>query len=466
MILALMIGLGGPALAGWMLIRLLEGSAPVLGRYERWLAAAVLGPTLATFVEFLLLWSGLLRITQTGVLVCYLLLLAVLGFALWLRRGTLRAAAPLPSPSPALHKIGRTLAIIAGIWTLLKVSAGMFLLLMSPPYQDDTVNNWNFRGKVLLHAQELTLTLKRGYDRVETNTVTSYPPSVSLFKANLAALNGGWSEPLVNLPHMLWYLAILGLLFCALRRHVSLGWSLLGVYVFASLPLPLVHGSVAYADLYVAAHALIAMSALLRASGETESARRRSLLLISTLAVALLGFTKNEGITLYLPAFAITFAAAFALWKKSNTQRWNDLLPCAVIAAAVLLPWFAYKWSNGLGFGNAKDVGSLGFGWQPGVIGAVLRNSFLGGSWLLFFPFFIAIFIAGFRKALQPPLLLLTGFLILVFGAQMAAFLFTSLSAEAIYQTGYGRGVVQLLPAACMLAVLLLSTAMRKNENR
>ncbi len=458
-LLALLLGLGLPALAGWTLLRLLEGGSPVLGRSERWLAGGVLGVTLSTFTEFLLLWARLIPLTRTGVLVSSALLLALLSALLFWRRGTLRVPPAPPAPSAPLPPALRILAWILGAWVAAKVATGAFLLTMSPPFQDDVINNWNFRGKVLYFARELTLTMRRGYGIVETGAVSSYPPSLPLLKANLAAIAGGWNEALVNAPHILWYLAALALLFFALRWWLSVGWSLLGAFLLSGIPLYLLHGSTAYADLFVSLHVLIAASALLRSVEEDDPGRRRSLTLIFGLCAGLLTFTKNEGIALYLPVLALCAVAALALQARrgglGNVLR--GWLTATAIAAALLLPWLAYKWTYGLGFGNAKDVSSLALGWQPGVLSAIAKNSFLGGSWLLFFPLIAGSIAYRWRIAFRPPVLLLTLLVLLTYAAQLMIFLFTSLSVEALYQTGYGRGVVQLLPVGCMLITLLLA---------
>jgi hypothetical protein len=57
---------------------------------------------------------------------------------------------------------------------------------------------------------------------------------------------------------------------------------------------------------------------------------------------------------------------------------------------------------------------------------------------------------------------ILTLFLLIVIGMQLALFLFTSLSVEAAYQTGLARGFVQLAPLIVLLTVLLARDAIRE----
>jgi hypothetical protein len=465
-ILSIAIGIGVPALNGWLALRVLEGAHPVLARWERWAIGAILGATLTVFIQFLLLWSGIIGVNTAGLLMSSGGTTLVLGIVwLWQCKGLKGISIALPASAP-LPVWGRWLAGIAAVWIVLKLCTGGFLLIMSPPYYDDVINNWNFRAKTLLHRNALTLTLDRGYGVVDTNTVTSYPPSIPLIKANMTILMGRWSEGLVNLPHIVWYALALVILFWQLRWRLSLGWGLVGTYLLSSIPLYLLHGSVAYADLFLSIHVLIAVSLCYRALIAADGAHARSLLLIAALSAGLTAFTKNEGTVLLFPLLAACIAVV-TIWRMRNDPRAiKTLLLCAALCAALVLPWIAYKWMNGLGFGNAKDVSGLDIGWQKGVVGALLRNSFLTGGWLLFFPCLIALLVVHWRNALRTPLVLITGFLLCTYGLQAMIYLFTSLSVEAIYQTGYGRGVVQLLPTACLLATVLLHEAKRTLVDR
>jgi hypothetical protein len=347
-------------------------------------------------------------------------------------------------------------ATVLGLWVVVKITAGTFLLTALPPFHDDVINNWNFRGKVLYYAQELTLTLNRGYGVVEDKMVSSYPPSIPLLKADYAAVAGQWSEPLVNAMHMLWYVYALVLLYCALRWHTTRGWALLGTYILSSLPLYLVHGAVAYADLWLSIHVLLALSFLLRALKEEHAKRRTALFTLFSFTTALTVFTKNEGLALYLPALTLLFLAA--MYKERARMR--PILTYVILTGSVTLPWLVYKWVHALSFGNAKPVSLLDSSWHEGVLSAIWLNTFFEGNWLLLFPLFLALLVIGWKKILRTPLALIIGFLSLVYFFQVFLFLFTILAPEALFQTGYGRGVIQLLPGIVLVAVLLAAPSL------
>jgi hypothetical protein len=82
-------------------------------------------------------------------------------------------------------------------------------------------------------------------------------------------------------------------------------------------------------------------------------------------------------------------------------------------------------------------------------------NTFSEGNWLLLFPLFFGLLAFRWRDAFGW-LLIPTMFFLFVYVGQALLYLFTSLSREAILQTGYARGLIQLMPLIVMLTILLL----------
>lgn len=452
-IIAFIIGTLLTTATGFMILRLLEGKTPVLRRIERLCAGFVFGGTLTVFVQFLLLNTQIISITRGGVILLQLGLVVLLGIALFLRRSTLIEIGMSPPPSPPLSRLAIIVSVIIGLWIVLKIITGTFLLTATPAFHDDVINNWNFRGKVLYYAQELTLTLERGYGVVEDNKVSSYPPSIPLMKANYAALAGQWNEPLVNAMSMLWYICALILLYCALRWHTSRGWGLIGTYILSSIPLYLIHGSVPYADLWLSIHVLLALSFLLRALKEEDLKRRNTLLALFAFATALTVFTKNEGLALYLPALTLLFIVAI---RKMQSRK-RPALTYIILTGSITIPWLLYKWIHDLPFGNAKSISLVDLSWHENVLRAIWINTFLEGNWLLLFAVFLGILAISFKKMIHTPISLIVGFLFFVYFFQLFLFLFTILATEALNQTGYGRGLIQLVPTVVLVTVLLLA---------
>jgi len=116
----------------------------------------------------------------------------------------------------------------------------------------------------------------------------------------------------------------------------------------------------------------------------------------------------------------------------------------------------SFKLMNGLTFGNAKPIGGTSLSWQEGVLNAVWINTFFEGNWIFLFPLLIGLLIAQHKKALRTSLMALSSFIIIVYGGQLFIFLFTTVSAEALRQTGYARALVHLVPIATVLVTVLL----------
>jgi hypothetical protein len=364
-----------------------------------------------------------------------------------------------PKPPRWLHI---TLWILVGTVIARALFLGSVFLLATPTFLDDTFDNWNLRGKVYFFDEALTLSLP-GEDPVNSmQTIGSYPPAVPMFKAWTASLAGEWSEPAANAVHLFWYLAALVLLARTVRRLAGPGWDLFAVYLLGAIPLYMMHGTNPYADAFLSMHVLLTLIFPLRAMVTADAGSRMSLMRLGAVAAGLLPFTKNEGLLLYLPPLLLLIAIGLVIGLKKKTITMQEVLHtilwyggCLVIFA---LPWLAFKWMNGLTFGNAKPIGTLGFGWQSGVLIALWVNTFFEANWHFFFPLLIGLLIWRRRSAFGQ-WAALTAFILIVYGGQLAIFLFTPLGVEARMQTGLARGGVQLLPAMSLLVVLLLANA-------
>ncbi len=459
-LLFLPIGIALPTLTGWLLLRILEGHTSVLFRTERWAIGFVLGLTLTMYVTFLTHVCGLISLNFIGFFSVQCLLTLVCGGIWFWNRVPMEGVTA--AASPGIPPWIKTLCAVVGAWILLKVSIAGVLLVLSPPYFDDVYNNWNMRGKAFFVEQEIVLNLELGNEIVSSTAVSSYPPTVPMVKAWLASLAGTWDEGLVNSIHLLWYCSALVLLFFALRRYVNVLWSALGTYLLASLPLYLMHGANAYADVFLSVHLFLALSMILhvlRAEGDAQKAFIR----IAALALGLLIFTKNEAILLYLPPLVLILI--ISLVRNRSLPLKSMILWYTLAILAVLVPWVLYKVSHGLTFGNAKEVTGMTLGWQPGVVRAVWINTFFEGNWLLLFAVFIGLLIARAKQAFRSVLVVLTGFILIVYFGQLFLFLFTSLSQEALRQTGYARGLLHLVPCIVFLIVLLLQPVFSKQED-
>lgn len=468
-LLAFVIGVGLPTLAGWLLLRVFEGPAPFLLRLERWALGFLVGTTLSMFLFFLAQTTfgmPLTAVRMTSMLAgaCILLLLPLYRYRAAWRAQAVPATyhlQPVTSSPPRWAMLTLKTLVTASAAKIL--FAGVTFLMLTPPFLDDVIENWNLRAKVFLHDRALTLVLPGQDPSVLGGGVNAYPPTVPLAKAWLNILAGGaWNEALANSLHLLWFAAAAVLLWSLLRRMLSQPWALLGTYLFLSLPLVTMHATNPYADIFLGAHVFAVGSMLASALLTTISLeQRRAALRVAAVALCCLPFTKNEGLVLYLGPAVLAFLATLALlWRREAVSR-RDIVragaTAAIVLFAVLVPWLLYKWDNALAFGNAKGISGLEIAFEPLVLLAIAVNTFLEGNWIFLFPLLILLLLLRGTYALRGPLLPLTILIALPYAGQLGIFSLTGLSTEALRQTGYARGVMHLVPMMVVLATALLA---------
>jgi hypothetical protein len=474
--LALPLALLPPTLEGVLLLRILEGVSPVLGRLERWCMGHFLGITASSFVIFWALLLGL-PLTVGGFAAVHGVLLLLLGGVAWWN-GVLRAA-PCKYSLSLLQTLDRPLYLLVlglSLWIVLKIAASSYDLLISPNYFDDTYANWNMRAKVFYTSESLLLDLPKDHEFFFGGRVPSYPMTVYFVKVWLAQVNGalqgllgssveGWSDPLVNSVHLIWFLAFLVVFAAAIarasqRRDPRQSWLmvLLGLYLLTSLPLFLIHGASAYVDVLLGGYIFLVLTSFYEWLGSVQSSPKQArtwLLLMSSMASAML-FVKSEALLIFLPPFLLLFGSAALLWQ----QRWQSslralLLPFSIIAATGV-PWVLFKISQGLTFGNAQAVSQLPLAFHAGVPTAIYHGLFNTGSFLFLFPLILFVIALTTRSWFRGRVSLLLVFLVMVLFGEFLIYAFTPLATEALRHTGFSRGVVQLLPLLVFVLLLLL----------
>ena len=457
------IGLLLPTTCGWLLLRIAEWQSPVLYKFERWIAGFVLGGIFTTYLIFLLEVIGIGSFSFLSMLLTQLFLLMILGGIYWKNKSKLANNCGEVSPRSVLNISSwatwqKIAAGILGLWIIIKLISGL-ILLMGPAYFDDTISNWNIRGKAFYTAQELVLELEPG----KGAGIGSYPQAIPLQKTWLAHLNSGWHEGLINSLHILWYLSALALVFFALRRLMNLRWAMLGTYILTSIPLFAMHGFSAYGDCYLSIIIFIALSWLFFAA-RSEDNERMSFIKIGAIAAGLLVYTKSEAMLLHLPPLAILVIGLMIFGGFTAAQKKIAILWYGLCVSVVLIPWTLFKWMNGLGFGNAKDVSGMTLEWHEGVLRAIGLNTFFEGNWSLLPILFLGLIIAKWRTALRSKLIILVGFVFMVILGQLPIYMFTGLYVEALNQTGYARGIIHLIPVVVVVTTILLKETIKDSD--
>lgn len=461
-LLALLIGTGMTTLVGWLALGLIEGKNRVLSIGERLAFGLTVGPTVSMFTVFIAHVLGLVSLNLAGFLVPQILLIAALSIGAWKRGTWTRQAAMTPFVPVKRYPRRISLGVAAlCVWTALKIAAGSYDLVSVPTYWDDSFNNWNMRGKMFFVTQELTLDIPIGNGVTSgSEGVSSYPPMLPMMKTWLAVLRGVWSEPLINGVHLLWFFGLLLGLYCTVRRYADPLIAALVIWAFVSLPLVVIHASNPYADIFVAAHVLCAVAALLGLLRSQTAQAMRTWTLLFCLALGSLALTKNEALILHVPLLVL--AGGFSIHRNKTLVTRQTLALGVTVILTFVLPWLVFKWTHGLSFGNAKSVSGVTLGFNPLVLKAIWFHLTHEPNWLLL-PLTMAFaLLAAGKRFWKTPEAMLGAVVLADIALQLGLFVMVqSLATEAINQTGLSRGLLQIMPAT----IVLLFFALRSHPN-
>ncbi len=469
-ILAFIVGIGITTSLGWLLLATIEGRNRVLSTAERVSFAIILGPTFSMFIVFLCHIAGLTALNLIGFVAPLLTVMLALTIGAW-NRGAFHQrldAHPFVSTMtyPPWMKIG---VLLLCVWTGIKIFAGAYDLVSVPTYWDDSFNNWNMRGKIFFVTQKLTLEIPAGNGLTTlADGVGSYPPMLPMMKTWVSVLRGEWTEPLVNGVHLVWFFGLLSALYLILRRSFDPLLSALGIWAFVSLPLVLIHGSNPYADMFVAAHLLVAVGCLLGIRRSSSANDITTWTKLFYLTLGLLALTKNEALVLHIPLLILA-AVSFDIRRKhlvASAEYRKTILIGLCLMATFALPWIYFKWTHGLTFGNAKSISGLSISFNAAVPKAIWIHLSHEPNWLLLPLLLPLTLIAAGKSFWKTPEAVLGAFVIAEIMLQFGIFLFVpSLGTEAINQTGLSRGLLHIAPLAILLLFFTAKSSITHHQD-
>ena len=228
------------------------------------------------------------------------------------------------------------------------------------------------------------------------------------------------------------------------------------MYLLVSLPLLLIQGSNPYADLFEAAHVLLAVLCLFRLAESNAQTERGTWFTLAGFTLGLLLFTKNEASVLYSPILLLQLAWVLCAQRKNNPLQTKQIAKFLALAGFIAAPWLLFKWIHGLSFGNAKSITHLAVAFHPQVIDAIWFHLSHEPNWLLLPLVLPLTLLAAGKRAFRLPESVLTIFVLVAVTAQFLIFLFTPLATEAILQTGLSRGLLHIAPVAMLLVIVLI----------
>ena len=443
-LLMLLAGTGVAATAlGWprsgFAVALNLGAGDMLG--------LLLAGTLATFI------GG-----ESGgdVLARVLPVLALIAAASWFAAWRWRSVDATVSSDPAQRK---RLWVIGFLFVLL---IGLRLLplcnevLLRPVFPWDAWSVWMVKPKAWFlggHIDQYVdpVSWFAAGEGVRTLAGSNYPELSGRLQLLLASAVGEWNEPLLLLPWLAMFIALL-LAFAGVSRRlgcpplVALG----GCYVLASLPLLNAQVALAgYLDLWVGAVLLLAVASWFLWRRE----RRPGLLVLALALGCSLMLLKREGMVW----FALFLVLIAFDWLPPRWQRRaSGAGVVGVVVFAVIAICFG-SWIDAL-FEQWKlpGVQKLSLAWRPrGVV--FVTAMFTHGNWHLLGVLLIGLPLLRWRQFRMDAEVRLLGLLVLTaWIALLVLFCLTPAAEWAVRQTATNRLVLQLVPVMVLWLTLLV----------
>lgn len=354
----------------------------------------------------------------------------------------------------------RTAGVLLVItWIAFKVFFVFFEGLNRPLVSSDALLNLSSGAKFFYFQKGFLLDpSNEHFFAQDYRLFTGHPLLTGVAQVWIATAIGYWSEIYVKAWSPFYFLAIIGILYSALRQTEGFKVAILAAFFLSAVPLLSYHGQDGYADLPLAFYALSGTVYLWRYLEKNESAS----LVISGILLAMGAFTKNEGIFYLLSAGFVLFA-----YNVLNRRwPWAGAHLFAIPALSYILPWYAFKAYYGIGFGHGEAAS--GITWtqslHPEVIGLYFTEIFFTANHGLIFSFLIILGLLNYREILGTNI----KYVYTVVFSVMLMFLFVYLTTfdftSVTDKTACNRNTMTFVPIAFFAGALLTGKILNKRN--
>ena len=282
-----------------------------------------------------------------------------------------------------------------------------------------------------------------------------YPLNVPLSETFIYLFLGNLNDQLVKIIFPLYFIAILGILYCGVRRFGSRSYALMFTFALATIPQFSNFATNAYVDVPLSYYFLTGTLFLFYWFKKTEAV---GFLYISAMITALSGWTKNEG--LVYCAINIIVLLAFFLSNRKNV-RGRDVahgFGYIIVMAVIILPWLVIRRTAHVvnyDFG-ILDVSRFNIMKQSNRILPMLyefqRQVFGPKKWNIFWIILISALIIYRKKIFAKDLVFITMPILLIFGSYILAYLV----AQTEMTTLWSRMLIHFLPLSVFWLALLV----------
>jgi hypothetical protein len=244
----------------------------------------------------------------------------------------------------------------------------------------DSWSSWGLKARTIFLEESISPAVYA--DPSRASTLPLYPLLVPLVEAWIYAWLGAPDDRLVGAVSVLFYLALAGICFAAVRRRGATRSYALGVtVVVATIPYVALLAGLVFIDVPLAVFATLAAIYLL----DWMDSGARGALVTAALAAGLMPWTKREGLVLLM----MLCLAALAVGRSVRQRAWRGVGATLLAAALLAGPWWVFITWNG---GTNPDFMPLtvvtlrqNVGRLP-IIAQMARTELLSANWSHLWP--------------------------------------------------------------------------------
>ncbi|MBU1656577.1 MAG: glycosyltransferase family 39 protein [Candidatus Omnitrophica bacterium] len=300
-----------------------------------------------------------------------------------------------------------------------------FLVLPTPVYSHDAVANYALKAKIFFQSGGIPT----GFFAWPESQVahSDYPLFLPLLMTWIYEFTG-FNDLTVNLIMPCIYVVFLGAFYAVLRRFFGIMYSLLSVFLLATIPQLFDYATIIHSDLLLT---VFVSCACLYMMVYIRSEDKGSLIISSFLF----------GIALWIKNEAIVFAAAFlaviliSFLRKEGSfrgNRWGTIVSSFLPLILIAIPWFAVKFYTGTVNSDIDMTTITATGvWEnikdiPILLNLFQQEVFGPKKWNIFWVLFFSVLIWKRRSLWKKEIFYLTTFLTIAVAGYFTGYMITT----------------------------------------
>jgi hypothetical protein len=451
----LLAALSSVTFIGWNVLRLMSGKNLRMSLPETIAVSYGFGVGFIS-LEMLLFYSMGLNFMASHILLPWVIVIAA-NFVVRSRRP--KVPAPVPS-APCASSWTKAMNVFLAGGIIFEIAYAFFRALIKPIESYDAIAIYAIRSKIFFLAKSIPKDYFSSIAKLFPHA--DYPMNIQLFETFLYSAMGSLNDQLVKIIFPLFFAAILCVFYFAVRRFAGRTYALCFTFILASVPHFNNYATNAYLEVPLAFYIFVSGIFLLRWAEDNGSTPA---LILSAVAAALAGWTKNEGL-MYCVIYAglVFLTVASKLGKVSRKDIFNALLYSGIILC-ILLPWalIKSKWhivNDEIALGNLNPANLFKQLHKLGPVFYELQKQLFGPKkWNILWPVFILVMLANYRKVIGFPQRYVGAVILMALGGYALFYMISYVDVVFFASKTWARFMLDFLP----LAVYLLAVTLKED---